>query len=586
MKLPLSRRARIVLGFGLWISVLAGCGYYLSTRKIELHITSKIAGVVFIAVILIVFVILPVYSVIVTHEIRKRRRVEKALILAKEEAERASKFKDRFLSTMSHELRTPLNAVLGFSDLLSDKRYGELNERQLRYVNHINAGGKHLLSLIGDILDLSKIEAGRMEISCQDLSVARMFGEVISALRPLADKKSQTLHPSADPALAVHADATRFRQVLMNLVGNAIKFTPDGGRIELAAQKVDASVQVKVRDNGPGVPKDEQKRIFDAFYRLRKSGEAVEGTGLGLAITDSLVKLQGGTLGLESEPGQGSCFHFSLPAVASIPEPSARLPKATRKPSGAAKILVIEDDPTAIQLIESQLTSSGYQVISCTAPQRALETAAQIQPQAITLDLLMKPTSGWEVLLQLKNDIRTADIPVIVVSIVDHPSAGAALGADEYLVKPVDKSALLGAVERCLGRGTDTTPPRAILVVEDDTPTRDVITELLHAQGYRVTVSADGASARTQVAAASPELVILDLMLPKVSGFELLAEWRSNPRTADIPVFVLTNKELTGQEKRYLQAHSESLFYKHQPWQAVLLTQVQRVLGKAKVIRT
>jgi signal transduction histidine kinase/DNA-binding response OmpR family regulator len=586
MKRPFSSKIRVALGFGLWIAVLLGCGYYLSTRKVEIHITSKAVAIIVIAVLLIVFVVLPVYSVIVTHEIRKRRRVEKALTLAKEEAERASKFKDRFLSTMSHELRTPLNAVLGFSELLSDKRYGELNERQKRYVNHINTGGKHLLNLIGDILDLSKIEAGRMEISCQDLSVARIFAEVVSALRPLAEKKSQTLYPTADAALAVYADATRFRQVLMNLAGNAIKFTPEGGCIELAAQKLDGAVRVKVRDNGPGIPKNEQDRIFDAFYRLRKSGEAVEGTGLGLAITNSLVKLHGGTLALESEPGQGSCFYFSLPAVPAIPEPGASLSQSARKPASAAKILVIEDDDTAIHLIEAQLTSSGYQVISCAEPQRALEIAAQVQPQAITLDLLMKPTSGWEVLHQLKRDIRTAGIPVMVVSVVDHPSAGAALGADEYLVKPVDKPALLAAVERCLGPGTDGMPARLILVVEDDASTRDLITELLQTQGYRVAAAADGAAAWTQMAAVSPALVILDLMLPKVSGFELLAEWRSDKRTAGVPVFVLTNKELTGQEKSYLQTHSESLFFKHQPWQEVLLTQVQRALSRTQVTRT
>lgn len=586
MKFPFSRKVRVALGLVLWIAVLLGSAYYLSTRKIEIHITSKIVGGVFIFVLLIVFVVLPVYSIIVTHEIRKRRRIEKALRQAKEEAERASKFKDRFLSTMSHELRTPLNAVLGFSDLLADKRYGELNERQQRFVSHINTGGKHLLKLISDILDLSKIEAGRMELSCEDLSVTNIFGEVVSALRPLAEKKSQTLSSSADHSLAVHADATRFKQILMNLVANAIKFTPEGGRIELMAQRLDRQVQVKVRDNGPGIPKEEQERIFDAFYRLRKSGETAEGTGLGLAITESLVKLQGGSLALESEPGQGSCFYFSLPVAASIREPHAPPSKTARKATGVAKILLIEDDPATIHLIESQLTSSGYEVVSCSQPQRALEIAVQVQPQAITLDLLMKPTSGWEILLQLKNDIRTTNIPVIVVTIVDHPSAGAALGADEYLVKPVDKVTLLRAVERCVGQKMDGSPARSILVVEDDGPTCEIITELLEAKGYKVAVSRDGTSARAHVAAALPELVILDLMLPKVNGFELLAEWRADPRTADISVFVLTSKELTMQEKEYLQAHAESVFHKQQAWQEALVRQIQRAVGKPQVTMT
>src|SRR5256885_42992 len=365
MNFLLRRKWKLGLGLTLLFVCLTALVFqYLSTHQIQLHITSRIFILALVLFIMVVFVVLPVYSIVVTHEIRKRRRAEADLIRAKEEAVRASKFKDRFLSTMSHELRTPLNAVLGFSDLLADKRYGDLNERQQRYVSHINSGGRHLLKLIGDILDLSKIEAGRMEMSCEDLSVATVFGEVVSALRPLTEKKSQTLSPSAEPDLRVHADATRLRQVLMNLVGNAIKFTPEGGRIELAARKIGGTVQVQVRDNGPGIPKEEQKRIFDAFYRLRKSGEAAEGTGLGLAITESLVKLQGGTLGLESEPGQGSCFFFSLPFVA----PQKRridVAKMIRKTNRCGTVLVIEDDSMTIHLIESQLTSSGYEVVCC-----------------------------------------------------------------------------------------------------------------------------------------------------------------------------------------------------------------------------
>jgi signal transduction histidine kinase/DNA-binding response OmpR family regulator len=585
MKFPLSRSVRVGLGVTLLMAGLLGLAYdYLSTTKIYINITSKSIAAIILLVVLIVFVVLPVYSIIVTREIRKRRRVEKALIQAKEEAERASKFKDRFLSTMSHELRTPLNAVLGFSDLLADKRCGELNERQQRYVSHIHAGGKHLLTLISDILDLSKIEAGRMELSCEDLSVTSIFAEVASALRPLVEKKSQTLASSADRGLAVHADATRFKQVLMNLVGNAIKFTPEGGRIELAAQLVGHQVQVKVRDNGPGIPLEEQKRIFDAFYRLRKSGEGVEGTGLGLAITESLVKLQGGTLGLESTPGNGSCFYFNLPAA--VVEPRTSAPKAAKKAGWSAKILIIEDDPTTIHLIESQLTSSGYEAVSCNQPEQAVERAAELQPQAITLDLLMKPTSGWEILLRLKNDVRTSNIPVIVVTIVDHPATGAMLGADDYLVKPVDKATLLRAVERCLEGRDRRAPARPILIVEDDEATREIIVELLKTKGYAVRTAADGASARAEVAESLPELVILDLMLPKVSGFELLAEWRANSRTTGLPIFVLTSKDLTAPEKNYLRAHTQSLFHKQESWQEALVKQLQRVVSEPQVAKT
>lgn len=585
MKTTNRRKAWTGIGVALVLALWVAAYEYLTRHKLNVNITSKSLGAILILSVLMVFVVLPLYSIIVTHEIRKRRRMERALIQAKEEAERASKFKDQFLSTMSHELRTPLNAVLGFSDLLADKRCGELNERQQRYVSHITAGGKHLLRLISDILDLSKIEAGRMELSSEDLSVANIFGEVISALRPLAEKKSQTLISSADRHLAVHADATRFKQVLMNLVGNAIKFTPEGARIDLAARPSERQIRVEVRDNGPGIPPEEQKRIFDAFYRLRNSGE-VEGTGLGLAITSSLVKLQGGTLGLESVPGNGSCFYFSLPVASKALERRTMPTQRTKKGRERAKILIIEDDPTTVHLIESQLTSSGYEAHSCSQPEHALQRAAELQPDAITLDLLMKPTSGWEILLQLRKDTRTADIPVIVVTIVDHPSTAATMGAEEYLVKPVDKATLLAAVERCVGQRRDSAAARAILVVEDDAPTREIIVELLKTQGYAVKAAADGEAARAQVAASLPELVILDLMLPKVNGFELLAEWRANSRTVGLPIFVLTSKDLTNQEKGYLRDHAQSLLQKHESWQEALVKELQRAVGKPQVART
>ena len=512
----------------------------------------------------------------VMSDITENKRTQELLMRAKEEAERASKFKDQFLSTMSHELRTPLNAVLGFSDLLADERYGPLNDRQQRYVAHIHTGGKHLLELISDILDLSKIEAGRMELSREDVTVASAFGEVISALFPLAEKKSQALLQEVEPHLHVRADALRFKQVLMNLAGNAIKFTAEGGRIELAARQVEDQVRVEVRDNGPGIPPEQQQRIFEAFFRLTETGSATEGTGLGLAITSRLVELHGGKLGIESQPGEGACFYFSLPLIAIAPDQPAQtpIPRASKAP----RILVIEDNAVTGQLIQSQLTSSGYETLRCGRPERALEMAVEHQPDAITLDLFMQPVHGLEVLLQLKNDPRTSKIPVIVVTIVDQPGVGTALGADEYLIKPVDKVTLLAAVERCLRSRGGAAPARTILVVEDDLSTLEMIVELLKAYGYAVSTAADGEEARASVAQSLPELVILDLVLPKMSGFELLAEWRSNPRTADLSVFVLTSKDLTKEEEKYLRGHAESLFRKHNEWREPLIKQLERVV--------
>src|SRR6266478_6228250 len=512
-------------------------------------------------------------GVVVFHDITLQKRAKEALVRAKEEAERASNFKDQFLSTMSHELRTPLNAVLGFSDLLADERYGTLNDRQRRYVSHIHTGGTHLLKLITDILDLSKIEAGRMELAREDVSITSAFGEVLSALRSLADKKSQALIQHVELNLYVQADATRFKQILMNLIGNAIKFTPEGSRIELAARQVDNQVRVEVRDNGPGIPPEEQRRIFEAFFRLAQTGNATEGTGLGLAITARLVELHGSKLEIESKPGNGTCFYFALPLLAIAPDEPSRATEATPRAGKTPRILVVEDNAATGQLIQSQLMSSGYETLRCDQPERATEMAAEHQPDAITLDLLMQPVHGLQVLLQLKNDPRTLKIPVIVVTIADEPAIGSALGADEYLVKPVDKATLLAAVERCLKSRGGAAPSRGILVVEDDASTREMIEELLTARGYSVITAADGAQARARVAHALPELVILDLVLPKMSGLELLAEWRGSPRTADLPVFVLTSKDLTKEEEKYVRAHAESLFRKQNSWREPLMKQ-------------
>jgi len=509
-----------------------------------------------------------------------------SILRAKEEVERASKFKDQFLSTMSHELRTPLNAVLGFSDLLAEERYGSLNDRQKRYVSNIHSGGQHLLKLISDILDLSKIEAGRMDLAIQEVPIELAFAEVLSTLKPLAEKKSQTLSQNAEADVIVLADITRLKQMLMNLAGNAIKFTPEGGRIELGAHEMNGQIRVEVRDTGPGIPPEERDQIFQAFYRLRQAGGAIEGTGLGLAITQRLAELHGSTLGLESQSGQGSCFYFSLPVGPSPRQSQAREIKFKTIVGKALKVLVIEDDRDAAQLIQANLSSAGYETVVCNNPEDAAKEAAEMQPDVVTLDLLMKPASGWEVLLQLKRNLRTTYIPVIVISIVDQPAIGTSLGADEYLVKPVDRASLLAAVRRCLALKQGPSPQRPILVVEDDTPTREVVAELLTAQGYAVATAEDGEQARAQMDAGLPELVILDLMLPKVSGFELLAEWRSKPRTADLPVFVLTSKDLTIEEEQYLRKHAESLFHKQQSWRQQLSEQLQRVLRNAPAVKS
>lgn len=504
-----------------------------------------------------------------------------SILRANEDLERANRFKDQFLSTMSHELRTPLNAVLGFSELLADARYGPLTERQARYVNHIHSSGQHLLRLINDILDLSKIEAGRLQLNIEPVSIDACFAEVCDSLQPLIDKNAHHLVRESRSRLVVQADGTRFKQMLMNLLGNAIKFTPKGGRIELAARQVGDKVRIEVRDSGPGIPPEEKKRIFEAFHRIKQAEKSTEGTGLGLAITRRLVELHGGQLEVESELGAGSCFYFMLPNTGAPQDVRDATGVADSGSKAMAHVLVIEDDPAAAYLLESQLSSAGYQVTVCNDPPRAFEIASELQPAVITLDVVMLPINGWAVLAKLKSEPRTANIGVVMVSVMDQRSAGTLLGADEYIVKPVDKSILLAAVERCLSRRNHARSLQSILVVEDDMATREFIVDLLSKNEYTVSSAADGAQARAKVQQALPDLVILDLILPEVNGFGLIAEWRKDARTAELPIFVLTNKDLTPEEKDYLHANTGVLISKHEQWRDALIRQVERAQKSA-----
>ena len=525
------------------------------------------------------FTIIPLSIIVIHNEIGRRESIEQDLIRARDEAERSNRFKDQFLSTMSHELRTPLNAVLGFSDLLKEERYGSLNERQMRYLTHIHKGGEHLLKLINDILDLSKIEAGRMDLSLENTEIQAIFDEAVDTLRPLAAEKNQELVYSAAPDLTVRVDRTRFKQILMNLAGNAIKFTPEFGRIYLSAGRSHTQVKISVHDNGPGIPAEEQQRIFEGFYRLRGTAKSIEGTGLGLAICRRLVSLHGAQLAVESEPNQGTCFYFELPEVPT-PVRAKTSDTAHYEQRQSGSILVIEDDPVAADLIQSHLTSAGYQVVICKQPELAMSMAADLQPQAITLDILMSPVTGWDLLVKLRGDPVTARIPIVVVTIVDQRSLGATLGADEYLIKPVEKASLISAVERCLHQRNISTTAGHALVVEDDADTRELLAELLTEQGYQVTTAEDGKEAREKMAEFVPLFVVLDLLLPKVSGFDLLAEWRANKRTADLPVFVVTSKDLSREEESFLRAQTEMLLQKEVHWKTTLLSQVQRIISQ------
>jgi PAS domain S-box-containing protein len=360
----------------------------------------------------------------VARDVTALKAAEVALRNAKEEAERSNRFKDQFLSTMSHELRTPLNAVVGFSELLMDDKHGPLTERQQRYVKHIRTGGFHLLKLINDILDLSKIEAGRLQLSTLTLDVSECFKDAVETLCPLAETKKIAIR-LGETNLTVTADETRFKQILMNLLGNAIKFTPANGFIQLEAHAHDDFVRIDVRDSGPGIPPGEEQRIFEAFYRTQQWGNTVEGSGLGLAITRRLVELQGGEISVVSRPDEGCVFSFLLPkgliGPSTTPSRSATPAFGTIVANSKSDgyVLIVEDDGATREFLREFLSKHGMNARAVTTVPEARRLLSLSPPDLIVLDLILPGESGMQMLSELRNDDRDRDIPVLILTSKD-----------------------------------------------------------------------------------------------------------------------------------------------------------------------
>jgi len=513
----------------------------------------------------------------------------KELELQNREVERATQLKSQFLASMSHELRTPLNAIIGFSDLLAEKTAGHLTDKQGRFVGHVRDGARHLLQLINDILDLSKIESGLLELRRETFSVSEAMPEVLSVIRPLAmAKKIRIEH--AEETFSVSADRVRFKQILYNLLSNALKFTPEGGRVRVEGSSNGSLVCISVSDTGVGIRPEDQQLIFEEFRQAGETTRGVkEGTGLGLAITKRLVERQGGTIRVTSELGKGSCFSFTLPAgrAASQVQPEI-LPKAFsavdleegRKPL----VLVVDDEPPARELLASYLEGEGYTVTTVGSRAEAVEKACQLRPDAITLDILMPGGSGFGTLSELKKTAETAHIPVIVVSVVDQKEMAFTLGAADYLVKPVQKSVLLAALRKHLR--TTSGPANNILVVDDDSETLDVVSETLRSVGYTPHAISSGQEALELLSKVHMDAILLDLMMPEMDGFEVLRKIKDSPELSEIPVFVLTAKDLTETESRLLKQEVHALFRKDTSWKADLLAQLRKAVGKPALAKT
>ena len=353
----------------------------------------------------------------------------------------ASRHKSEFLASMSHELRTPLNAVLGFSEVLLERMFGDINDRQEEYLRDIHNSGKHLLELLNEILDLSKVEAGQMELEFTSLDVPAALEYAVSMLRERATAHSIELRVELGERIgAVEADELRFKQVVLNLVSNAVKFTPDGGSVVIRAEEVNNDLRVTVQDTGVGIPVEDRQRIFESFQQGGRGAAREEGTGLGLTLSRRLVALLGGRMWLESKVGAGSTFGFSIPVR------RGRKIQHDEETQASASIVVIEDDRASLDLLSAYLSGAAIRVTTTRDGQSGLDVIRHDRPSAVLLDIVLPGMDGWAVLQELKSQADTKDIPVIVVSIVDERSRGAALGAEAYLVKPVSRDDLLAAL--------------------------------------------------------------------------------------------------------------------------------------------
>ena len=503
------------------------------------------------------------------------------LELRNREVEQATKLKSKFLASMSHELRTPLNAIVGFSGLLADGTAGEMNDKQKRFVTHIKDGAHHLLQLINDILDLSKIEAGQLEIRCEDFQVKDALPEVLSTIRPLAMAKNIQIHHDLAAPYSIYADRVRFKQILYNLLSNAVKFTPEGGRVSVNCAEQGELVCISVADTGIGIRAEDQEVIFEEFRQIDGDG-AHEGTGLGLAITKRLVEQQGGNIWLESEVGKGTRFSFTLPAGASESHLASELGPRMQAPASACSskmplVLIVDDEVPAREILASYLEPEGFRVeIACSAAE-ALEKARKLQPDAITLDILMPNSNGFEALLSLKSAPDTANIPIIVVSILDQQKMGFALGAADYLIKPVDKGLLLQTIRKYTQPLT--TAESLILVVDDDPLTLDLLETTLHSAGYKTQTALNGKAALHILARTRVNGILLDLVMPEMDGFEVLKHMKHDAALRDIPVIILTAKSLREEDADLLKRQTQALLQKDGAWKEGLMATLEKVIG-------
>lgn len=526
-----------------------------------------------------------------THQLEQ---TSTELRIAMAETERATKAKSVFLANMSHELRTPLNAILGFSEMiLEDLEEAGVDEEMLADVQKIHRAGQSLLALVNDVLDISKIESGKMDVYVESINISALLNDVINTVTPLAEKNHCPLQLEQDESLTstnFYADFTKVRQILLNLMSNAIKFG-ENGKIVLQVKYRDNYFEFYVKDNGIGISADKLHTLFQAFTQADSSTtRKYGGTGLGLTICKEFAELMGGSIEVESEVGKGSCFIVKIPAHVETIATEKTPNSGTKSGSGQTDlsnfkmthikehgiVLVVDDDHEMRELLAEHLDKLGYRPVTAASGEEALSMVHKLKPDAITLDVMMPDMDGWEVLAQLKADEALMQIPVIMLSIIEDKAKGYALGATEYLIKPIDREHLATV----LSKYRENAEP-LVMLVEDDETTRNMMINMLERIECNVISAENGKIALQRLQQHQPDIILLDLMMPEMSGLEFAQILHNHPYWHQIPIIVLTAKDLTPEDRQQLSGCVELIYQKGNFRRVDLLTQIQQRLASA-----
>ena len=486
---------------------------------------------------------------------------------------------------MSHELRTPLNAVIMYSELLQEEAEDQNVEGFVPDLEKIRNAGKHLLALVNGVLDLSKIEAGKMELYLETFDVGQMVQDVTVTIQPLVQKKHNALDLVVPADVGqMHADLTKVRQILFNLLSNACKFT-ERGTVSLHVRRVATAgsgdvIEFLVSDTGIGMTAEQLAKLFQPFTQADASTtRRFGGTGLGLAISKRFCEMMGGDVTVTSEADRGSTFVLRLPARVSnaVPKNSTGTPKSdvvAADAPHAVRVLVIDDEPAVRDLLAKSLSSASIHAVTAADGEEGLRLAKAQTPDLIFLDVLMPKMDGWAVLTAIKADPKLAEVPVVMLTMMSDQEMGYLLGASEYLTKPIDRSRLLAVMDKY--KPTDNSD--GVLIVEDDEPTRQVLRRTMEKQKWVVTEANNGHVGLDRLKQRTPSLILLDLMMPEMDGFEFLAELRHQPQYQHIPVVVLTSKDLTAEERSLLSGKVERILQKGQYSRDALLKEVKKIV--------